>query len=65
MKKFLLISFVVASTGILVSAFTSVDRKSTDPKPKAANSEKKGKYYLEAGQEPFYPPFYRNPHGGI
>ena len=41
MKKLLLISFVVASTGIFVSAFTSVDRKSTDPKPKTTNGEKK------------------------
>ncbi|RYG30314.1 MAG: polyisoprenoid-binding protein, partial [Chitinophagaceae bacterium] len=41
MKKFLLISFVVATTGIFVSAFTTVDRKSTDPKPKSSNGEKK------------------------
>ena len=39
MKKFLLISFVVATTGIFVSAFTTIDRKSTDPKPKTANGE--------------------------
>jgi polyisoprenoid-binding protein YceI len=41
MKKLLLISFVVASTGILVSAFTTVEKKSTDPKPLSAKSEKK------------------------
>ena len=41
MKKFLLVSFVVASTGIFVSAFTSVEKKSTDPKPSSTKSEKK------------------------
>jgi len=41
MKKFLLVSFVVASTGIFVSAFTSVEKKSTDPKPSSTKGEKK------------------------
>jgi polyisoprenoid-binding protein YceI len=41
MKKFLLISLVVATAGIFVSAFTTVDKKSTDPKPKSATDAKK------------------------
>ena len=41
MKKLLLISFVVATTGILVSAFTTVEPKTVDPKHKSVTGEKK------------------------
>jgi polyisoprenoid-binding protein YceI len=41
MKKLLLLSFVVATTGILVSAFTTVEKTTTDPKPKSTTAVKK------------------------
>jgi polyisoprenoid-binding protein YceI len=41
MKKLFLLSFVVASTGILVSAFTTVEKTSTEPQPKSTTSPRK------------------------